>query len=208
MRELLNAVNWVDILALILLIRITYVSSRIGVGKQILPLLLLVLILVMPLYHYAGIAAFFTERFSLRPSVCEFLTYAVMTFSFFTIYHIISRITGFCLFSGDTAEPGGIEKVGGGIVGLLRATLIIGIFTICLLLVPVKYVETSVKRSYSGSFFISTNLRVYTSVAKLIFKSNEVSYRQTKEKLLTKKGGYLFDAEGVRERSKFYKEDY
>lgn len=192
MTGLFHRVNWVDIIALILLIRITYVSSRIGVGKQILPLVLLGFILTVSLHNYGVIASFFVERYAFPASVCRFFSYFFITVIFSVGYHMISHLTGFRLLSGEM-EPGRIEKVGGTVLGIVRSGLIIGMILIGALLLPVRFVENSVKKSFLGPFYINANLRIYTTVANLAFKGAEASYREYREELFSKKGKYIFD---------------
>ena len=192
MTGLFHRVNWVDIIALILLIRVTYISSRIGVGKQILPLLLLCFISAVSLHNYRVIASFFTERYAFSASFCRFFSYLFMTILFSIGYHIVSHVTGFRILSGEM-EPGRIEKVGGTALGVVRSTIIIGMILIGLLLMPVRFVENSVKKSFLGPFCIGASLRVYTVIANLAFKGARVSYREDREKLFSKKEKYIFD---------------
>ncbi|MCQ9207700.1 MAG: CvpA family protein [Omnitrophica bacterium] len=194
MTGLLHRVNWVDIIALILLIRITYISSRIGVGKQILPVVLLVFILTVSLHNYKDIASFFAGRYAFSTLICRFFSYFFITVIFSVGYHIISHVTGFRLLSGEM-EPGRIEKVGGTALGIIRSGLIIGMVLIGLLLMPVRFVEKSVRKSFLGSFYINASLRVYTTVANLAFKGARVSYREDREELFLKKGKYIFDTQ-------------
>lgn len=207
MSELFNRVNWVDIFALILLLRISYVSSLIGVGKQILPLITLVLILSIILYGYSDIASFFTSRYSFTPSTCEFVSYAVMGCLFFVIYHFVSRISGFFASPGEIAV-GGIEKIGGTFLGILRAIIIVGILAIGLLLAPVKFTEDSVKSSYSAPFLISADLRLYVAVANLIPGKEKITYRETLAKLLSEKSRYIFKPVDMKKKSRFFREKY
>lgn len=186
MSELFNRVNWIDVFALILLLRISYTSSLIGVGKQILPLVTLALIVPIILYSYRDVASFFIDRYSFTPSTCEFLCYAVMVGIFFVICHLIARVSGFVMSIGEAAS-GGIEKVGGAFLGILRSIIIIGIVMIGLLLLPVKFTEDSVKGSYSAPFFISADLRIYVAAANLIRRKEKITYRETLAKLLAKK---------------------
>ena len=195
MVELFQRLNWVDILALILLIRITYVSSRIGVGKQILPFVLLVFILAISLHNYKAIASFFIERYSFMPSLCKFLSYALIVIIFMMVYHVASRIIGFCLFPSGIDAAGKIEKVGGTIFGLVRSVFIIGMVMIVLVLTPVRFVESSVKKSFVGAFSIGTSLRIYRLVAKLLFRDNSVSHEEELSELFSEKERYLFEGE-------------
>ncbi len=205
MSELLNRVNWIDVFALILLIRISYISSRIGVGKQILPLILLVLVLSSTLYNYSRMSLFFIDRYSFSSSISRFLSYFLIAFVFFIIYHVASRITGF--YSYPVRDKGGfIENIGGVFLGLLRSIIIIGIIITGLGLVPVKGIENSIINSYSSTFFIDTNLKIYNSVIDFILKKDETSYRKTSKEFLSEKESYLFESFDVRKKSRFFKD--
>jgi hypothetical protein len=190
---LLQRVNWVDILTLILLARITYISSRIGVGKQILPLILLGFILTVSLYNYRIIGWFFIDRYEFGKDLSLFFSYFVVTLIFSIIYHVASRIIGFCFFAGEMV-PGGIEKIGGMILGFARANFIIGLILIGLLLTPVRFVDKSVKSSYLGSFYVRTNMKMYTLLANSFLKQ-KVVYKEEAKELFSKKERYLFDTE-------------
>ena len=207
MSELFNRVNWVDLIALILLLRISYTSLLIGVGKQILPLVILALIVPIILYSYRDVASFFISRYSFAPSKAEFACYAVMGAVFFVIYHFVGRLSGFFISVGEAAS-GGIEKAGGTFLGILRSIIIIGLVMIGLLLTPVRFVENSVKGSYSASFFISADLKIYVAAANLIFRKKKISYREALGKLLAQKKDYMFKPVDVKKKSRFFREKY
>ena len=205
MSELLNRVNWIDVFALILLIRISYISSRIGVGKQILPLILLVLVLSGTLYNYSEISSFFINRYPFLSSISRFLSYFLIAFIFFIIYHAASRIVGFYLSPGRD-EAGFIENIGGAFLGLFRSIIIIGIIIMGLGLMPIKGIENSIINSYSGTFFIDTNLKIYNSVMGFVLKKDETICHKTSEEFLSEKESYLFESLNVRKKSRFFKD--
>lgn len=194
MSELLSRINWVDVFSLILLLRIGYTSSHIGVGRQILPLVLLVLVLLITLYSCPDIATFLSERYAFTPSTCEFFTYAVTGGVLLIVYHLISRVVGFALFSaeGGVTSTLGIEKAGGMLFGILRSVIIIGLILTGFLLAPVKFIESGVKNSYSGLFFIKANLKIYNSLTNLIFRGDNRSHRRTLEQFSPDKKVYPF----------------
>lgn len=192
MSELLNRVNWLDVFALIVLIRVSYVSSQIGVGKQILPCVLLIVILSAALYNYSELASFFIQRTHLSLSVSRFLSYFLIMSTFFVIYRILSRVAGFCLFSGEN-KAGFIETVGGALLGVLRSILIMGIIITGLGLAPIRFVERAIKGSYSGVFFLDTNLKIYNSVMDFILKRGPAAYRMKAKEFLSEKESYLFE---------------
>ncbi|MBL7156916.1 MAG: CvpA family protein [Candidatus Omnitrophica bacterium] len=207
MLAVLNRVNWVDIFALILLLRISYISSRIGVGIQILPLISLVLILAITLYNYAGIATFFVNKLSMASSTCNFFSYLFMALIFAVIYRVVLRSTGMFLAMGE-AEAGGIEKVGGAILGILRSNIILGLVMIGLLLIPIKPIEESVKNSYSGLFFVKTNLDIYSFTMNLVLGRDKASTKKTLSQLLSKKESYIFEKFDLKDKSRFFNKEY
>ena len=203
MSELFNRVNWVDLFALILLLRICYVSSYIGVGKQILPLFLLAVMLPITMYNYREIAAFFINRYSITPSYCFFLSFAITLMVLSAGYRILIRISG-VLFPGMQGEASGIEKVGGVLLGIVRSLVIIGMLMIGLLLMPVNFIEDSVKGSYSAQFFVETDVRIYTSMVNLLLSKKQISYQDTLATLLSKKSKYIFKSIDIRKESRFF----
>lgn len=205
MPELINKVNWVDIISLILLLRIAYVSSRVGVGIQILPLALLILTLVVTLYNYKGIATFFVERFSLSGAICSFFSFALLALIFSGIYRLIFRLLSMFLAAGEV-NVGGIEKVGGAILGLMRSSIIIGVLLIVLILTPVGFVDGSVKNSYSGRFFIITNVKIYSSIINFFFTKQKVKPDRVLSELTAKKDTYILKSFDFRKKTRFFKE--
>jgi len=190
--DILQKVNWVDILALILLIRITYISSHVGVGKQILPLALLIIILSISLYNYKIIAGFFIDRYAFQASISMFLSYFFIALFFFVIYYLISRFMGLCFLPGEII-PGGVEKIGGIILGLTRSFFILGILLIGLLLTPIKFVENSVKNSHLAIFCVRGNVKIYSIVANMVFKkNNKTTSEEELSQLLENKSKYFF----------------
>ena len=206
MNELLERVNCADIIALILLIRISYISSYIGVGKQILPLILLVIILPITLYSYREIAFFFVERYSLDASLCIFFSFIIIISVFSMVYRTVLRITG-ALFHIGQMEAIGIEKAGGVILGLARTTIIVGLLMIAFILAPFKFIENSVKDSYSGVFIIKKNVQLYSYITNAILGKKKISSENTLAQVLVGKRKYFFKPIDVRKKSRFFKKE-
>ena len=207
MSELFNKINWVDVLALILLLRISYISSRIGVGKQILPLALLVLILVISLGNYDKIAWVFVDRYGFSKSLCLFSSYAFMLMTFFVVYHIVSRLT---TALPEAAPLASMERFFGVAIGIIRATIVIGLVCIGFLLAPVKFIADAAKNSYSAQFFINTYLKAF-SLINNSFNKEKISPEQALGTLSMPKDYMLKigDSEnGVKTNARFYKEKY
>jgi len=86
----------------------------------------------------------------------------------------------------------------------------IGIITIGLLLAPLKFTEDSVKGSYSGFFFIKTNLRVYSYVMNFILRNSDIKISRSDvlAQLLSKKEKYFFKSVDLKKKSRFFKDEF
>ncbi len=210
MSELLTRANWVDILALILILKIAYVSSRIGVGKQILPLILLLIILCISLYYYKEISDFFVGRFGFSKSICRFFSFLSIVTLFGVIYRVLARIANLFLTVGEKEEEGGgIEKIGGALFGILRSIFIVGIVMIAFLLAPIRFVENSVKNSPIATFLVRTNVRIYCNTLNIIRRESErISAKDTLAPMIHKKDYYLFGQIGLKQKARFFKDEY
>jgi len=204
--EAFSRINWVDLFSLIVLIRISYISSRAGVGKQVLPSILLVAMLTIILHSYMEIASLFINKYSFNPSTCIFVSYISILLVLWVVYSLVSRLTGTILSVGETSVNG-IEIAGGTFVGMFRALIIVGLLVMGLLLTPVKFVEEGVRNSYSGSFVIGTNLKIYTVMAKLIFRDQSVTEDGVKKQLLAGKSKYFLEGTNIKSKSRFFKEN-
>ena len=206
MHEIVNRLNWVDIVSLILLIKIGYVSSHIGVGKQILPLILLTVIVAIALYNYAGVAYFFVEKFSLSPSLCNFVSFASILLILCVVYRFVLRMTGFYLFAVQT-ESWNVERIGGVVIGILRSVVIIGaIFTVAILS-PLRFVEDGIKKSYTGYLFVNANLDIYSYITHF-FSDGEASRKRAAAGIFSQNKDYFLDSPGILGKSRFYREEF
>ncbi len=204
MSEILSSINWVDIFILILLLRIGYVSSNIGVGKQLIPFLVTFFAFIISLRVYDDAARFLYDRFSFPVEFSRFFVYLVILVIYFVICRVMWNILS--IFSrSDGASVSGVEKAGGAFIGIARALGIICMAVILFALTPVKFVESSVAGSFSGTFVLETASKIYSKASNFIFRSAPVSPKSVFEKITKKKKKYFFNTFNAKEHSKFYK---
>ena len=211
--EVLRRANWVDLLALILILRIGYTGSFLGIGKQILPLLSLLFTLTFSLYYYDKITLFITSRSTLPRSVCEFFIFLFIVIILSIITQIINRYIRFK--RPEVLVP--IERVGGVVFGLLRATIITGLIFVILLLTPIEGIGESIRSSASGTFIVKLNLDFYTNIINAIRKDRTDKEGAPYEKVTTlgmlgqliKEKDYKFRLFGfdLKEKSRFFREE-
>ncbi|OGW75628.1 MAG: hypothetical protein A2Z72_05870 [Omnitrophica bacterium RBG_13_46_9] len=126
----------------------------------------------------------------------------------FIFYRLVSRITGVYAVLSETGI-GGIEKTGGAILGISRSAIIIGLVVTCLLLLPLRFVESGVKSSRTGMFFVDINLRIASMAIRLLHKDNNNTwYRMALRKLTSEKKPYLLNSFNLKDKSRFFNDEY
>ncbi|NQT22256.1 MAG: CvpA family protein, partial [Candidatus Omnitrophica bacterium] len=162
--EALQRANWVDIITLILILRITYVGSFLGIGSQILPVLSLLFILTVSLYSYDKIAFLITERSSLTKSVTEFVLFVIIISICLCCLRILLKYIN--IKRPEILLP--VEKVGGIVLALIRSIVITGLILFLLILLPVQGTAKAVTSSATGTFIIKLNLDFYSNIVNVI----------------------------------------
>ncbi|MFH1593371.1 MAG: CvpA family protein [Candidatus Omnitrophota bacterium] len=195
----MNKINWVDLFVLILLLRIGYISTLIGVGRQVFPLVSLSLILIITIFLYDKFGAIISSTTAVAPSTGRFLSYVIISIIFAVAYRMVIRFIS--TFFKEAGVTGGIEKVGGLILGLFRATLLIGLCVIGFALTPVRAIDSSVRNSISGMFFIEQNFRLYCYIKNLALKDQKTRAKGELSKFISMKKEYMFDFDKIKRRS-------
>lgn len=205
--ETLSRINWVDILAIIILFRITYVGFLLGVGAQIVYFLSLFFILITSLSCYDKPAVVLSERLGLPVSMSEFLSFLCIFLFLFILTKIILKFV-------PTMRPEGliaIEQIGGVALGLLRGIMFLGIMLILIMLLPVKGISKSVKHSALGIPILKFNLSIYANTINAVRRNPDV--KRTAGGVLSqidkeKDYGFKERRKDIKEKSRFYKDEF
>ena len=165
--ELINSINWIDVVFVILFIGIVYKGSRTGVGGQIVPLIGIGAIIFCSIRYYkllsTAVFGFMLQNWALPIS---FFGIAIIIF---ILVKILERVFG---AMSDT-DLSFIEKMGGAIFAAVRGVLLWGMIGLLLLLVPVNFVQKSVYDGSSLSMFcINIDARVYNLISEAVDRSN------------------------------------
>lgn len=161
---ILANMNWVDLLAVIIMLRTSYISFKEGLSHEIFPLFGSVLSLLLALHFYDRLGFLLHSKVVVVPvSLCNLSVFLViilavaLALKFLKILvDVIIKVTWHPL----------IEKVGGMLVGILRGAVAVSTILIFLALVPLSYLQWSVKdRSLSGMFFLRMGPAIYRVVS-------------------------------------------
>jgi len=154
--EILNEINWLDVLFVILLLGIVYKGLRTGVGGQILSLVGGIVLLYFAIGCYCFISeAIFGFLFQKWTKSISFLIISGGIFIFIKVLERLLSVMG----NGDFAV---LERAGGAVLATFRAFIYFGIVGIFLLLIPIDSMTTTViDESMTGEFFVKFDIGIY-----------------------------------------------
>jgi uncharacterized membrane protein required for colicin V production len=159
--------NWVDVLIIIIMLRISYVAFQDGLSHEIFPLLGTAFTVVFSLHYYHKFALFLSQNAS-GPAITllDFVSFIIIAVGASFLFRIIKAVLDKMI--NVTWHPL-IEKAGGLLAGIARAGLIASVVLIILSLVPLPYLQRSIRdRSYAGVYFLSIGPVVYEKVLSVM----------------------------------------
>jgi len=162
--ELLTRINWVDILVVIVILRISYIAFQEGLSHEIFPLFGAIFTISLTLHYYNGIAACISNGFKWIPlTISGFLIFVALIIGIGFVFKILKTLLDKII--KVTWHPI-IERFGGLIVGALRSLLAASIILLIIVHVPLSYLQWAVKdRSLTGKYFLGIAPAVYERVA-------------------------------------------
>ena len=205
--DLLTKLNWVDLFAIILIARITYVGSLLGVGKQILPSLSICFTLMVALYYYSAIGDVIVAKSSIAKSVSDFFVFLFIILIIGGIKRLVEKYVPLKLPEGLIP----FERTIGSILGLLRSLIVMGLVVILLFLAPIGRLTVPVKDSFSAMAILKLDLSIYAEAINAI-KGYKDFDRLTAAAVFAKISAEkdyqikLFDFD-LKGKGKFYKKD-
>jgi hypothetical protein len=161
--EILNNLNWLDIIFVILFLGMVYKGTRTGVGGQILSLIGWVVLIFISLKYYVFVSeAFFGFLLQRWAKPISFLVIGLLVF---VIVKFVERI--FSVVSGSDLSA--LEKLGGAIVAAIKAFVFFGAIGILILLIPLDYARYSaMDASRSCMFFVGFDAGIYSMITEMI----------------------------------------
>lgn len=165
--DIIQRVNWVDVLVVILMLRMSYVAFQEGLSHVIFPTIAVLLVIIISLHYYQKIGSILSQNLVNIPIEVSFFL------SFFTFVIIISLIFKLLRVILDKIirvewHPF-VERFGGLIVGIVRASLIVSLVLTAIVLVPIRYFQWSIRdRSVTGMHFLRIGPNVYDKVSAFL----------------------------------------
>jgi uncharacterized membrane protein required for colicin V production len=150
--DILTKINWVDILAVIIVVRISYVALQDGLSHEIFPLVGTVATACISARYYNDLAVFVQGITGVPVRSLESFIFIILVLGIGLIFKLTKFLVDILL--KVTWHPL-VEKAGGLIFGLLRASVVVSIVLMAMSLTPFSYLQYSIKeRSLSGPYLL------------------------------------------------------
>lgn len=165
--EILSKINWVDILIAIVMLRVSFLAFQKGLSHEIFPLFGSILMVGVTLRYYLTLAGLVgTYVLKLPPDILNLLSFAAIL----TATGVICKIVGSLLDKIITVtwHPF-IEKFGGLLIGVIKASIMASIVVIILTLIPLSYLQRSVRdKSLMGMRVLRIGTNIYAQVSRFL----------------------------------------
>lgn len=164
--EWMARVNWADVLAIIIVLRSTYVGSQRGFLGELFYILGIWLIIIFSIHFYVPISNFINKYLFISLNISNLISFLIIAlalyFGFRFIYGLLQKTIKIEVFPA-------INKIGGSLLGFCKGFIIATLLFLIMLLIPISYITNSAKtRSLFGPFFIKTGVTLYEKSLSII----------------------------------------
>ena len=161
--DMFSRVNWVDVLIAIIMFRMSYVALQDGLSHEIFPLVASICTAVLSLQFYRVLAIYFSGNvFGMSVGTANLISFVLLFVLFSFVFRLIKAVLDKII--KVTWHPV-LEKLGGLMAGMVRASIVSSIILIILTLMPFSYFTLSIKeKSLTGMYFLKIAPKIYETV--------------------------------------------
>ena len=162
--DVINRLNWIDLVFVILLIRTGYVAVRNGFLVEIFKISGTILAIYLGCHYYAFLAAFFHSRLGSEGSsaaVPETLSFVVLCVLGYAVFILPRRLL--MRFLKIEAAPL-LNMWGGFVLGICRGVLFSGLLFLVFTISTRDYLRLSVAQSFSGRRLVDVVAGTYSGI--------------------------------------------
>ncbi len=164
---IVNHINWVDVLIAILVIRISYVAFQEGFTHEVFPLVGSIVVIVFSLHYYMILGNLISRTlFNIPIQISDFLSFLILALGASLLVKFISALLNKMV---KMQWHPLIEKFGGLILGIVRASVVTSLVLTILALMPLPYIQWSIRdKSITGVYFLRIGPSIYGKVAAFL----------------------------------------
>ena len=170
MSHLISHWNWIDVVAIVCLVRFGYIGASQGLGSEITRLIGLLTGVIVSFRWYQAAGDWVAARTVLGR---EWAAAVVLVASVLIVYLLVGLVLRLFQKAVTLRFAPSLDKAGGLGLGLVRAALVLSVALVTLQQLPSDYVRASIdERSWSGRYLARVAPAVYDAanpwVARLI----------------------------------------
>jgi len=143
--HLLAGINWVDIVAFIIFLRVIFMGLKNGVATEAFKVVGTIIAVYVSLHYYRTISAFIGNKYILDARILEGCVFAVLACMAYAAIGIIRLVVGRLV--NMTVVPA-ISRWGGCLLAILRAFLMTSLLFYFFMATNNTYLQKSVKAPY------------------------------------------------------------
>lgn len=181
--DILRHINWVDVLAVIIIIRISYIAFQDGLSHEIFPVITVVAGIVICLNYYNKIGSYISENLLKMPlPVANFLSFLVLAVGTGLIFKLVRMLLDKII---KVEWHPLIERFGGLVFGIVRAFLVTSLVMMTITLAPFKYLQWSVRdKSVTGMYILRIGPSIYEKISGVLPAAKEGGPALSKEDII------------------------
>ena len=162
MSDLIGRINWVDIFAITLLIRITYIAVKTGFWTEVSKLLGTACAIYLACHHYTRVSIFFSSRLHLESqtliNLLDFSLFFILAVLGYFLFAVIRRMVS-VLVKVETVSL--LNRWGALVLSFLRWSLFASLVIFTSSVLNNAYLNNSILNSLSGSKIFRLTPKVY-----------------------------------------------
>ena len=165
--EIIKQINWVDLLVVILIIRISYVAFQEGLSHEIFPAVGSLAIIVLCLHYYKRIGIWISQNiFNMPLDLSNFLSFLLLAVMIGVIFKILKAFLDKII---KVEWHPFIERFGGLAIGIMRASLVASLILMIIALMPLSYLQWSIRdKSMIGMHFLRIGPTIYEKCSRIL----------------------------------------
>ena len=158
--NIFSRINWVDVIIITLLIRISYVGFVTGLGGGIISLLGITVALTASLQYYLDTGDFVANHTPISSDYAHLLCFVVIAFLLLLIFYVAEALIIRKIITIKSSSI--FSNITGFILGAIKGVFFASIVIIALELVPNEYINSSVtERSLLGNGILRAGRMVH-----------------------------------------------
>ncbi|MDD4982136.1 MAG: CvpA family protein [Candidatus Omnitrophota bacterium] len=168
--NMLKSFNWLDIIILIIIFRIFYISIKGGFTTEFFKFFGVLTSIYLSMHYNTGLSDFISSKLNIEDKMplgfLDFILFVILALAGYFIFVLVRNAVN-NLVKIEAVSV--LNKWGGLILGALRSVLLAGLVSFALAISSVPYLKNSVMNSYLGPRVLAVAVNTYSTIWNNLF---------------------------------------